>query len=278
MVVYADILILLNFIVDYFLLALTAAILRCSLNVFRQLCGAGVGALSSLYIFLPQSPFVVELMIRFSVAGLMILCGFGFYSWRRFFRTVAVLFAVTFGYGGAMVGLWLLLRPNGMIINNSVVYFNISPLFLVFFSVIAYFLGMLLRNLLAKKTPDSKYCRIVFEVEKRSAEFMGILDSGNSLTDLFGAADVIIADCSVAEKLFGRDFSPEALKNRYRVLPYETISGQELLDGYRCDGGKIFLEDTVTVLERPILAVSKARIQGEYSAIVNPQTIDGVRV
>ncbi len=275
---YADILMLLNLVVDYFLLSLTARILRRSVSFGRQLCGAGVGAVSSLYIFLPQSSLWIELSVRGLVAALMTLCCFGFFGWRRFFRTVAVLFAVTFGYAGAMIGIWLLLRPNGMVINNSVVYFNISPVFLVGFSAAAYLVATLLRGALDKKSPSSKTCRIALSVGEETAEFTGILDSGNSLTDLFGAASVIIADQSVAQKLFGRDVSPETQPNRYRVIPTGTVSGHELLEGYRCDTGKIYCEDTVTVLERPILAVSKTRLQGEYSAIINPQTVDGVKV
>ena len=45
MVVYADILVILNLIVDYFLLSATAAVLRVMLSIARQLGGAAVGAL-----------------------------------------------------------------------------------------------------------------------------------------------------------------------------------------------------------------------------------------
>ena len=54
MVVYADILVILNLIVDYFLLSASAAILRIKLPFWRQLAGASVGAVSSLYIFAPE--------------------------------------------------------------------------------------------------------------------------------------------------------------------------------------------------------------------------------
>ncbi|MFQ8952879.1 MAG: hypothetical protein ACLR56_07650 [Oscillospiraceae bacterium] len=43
-----------------------------------------------------------------------------------------------------MTALWYLLRPNGMTVINSVVYFNISPALLIFSSVAAYFLLRLL--------------------------------------------------------------------------------------------------------------------------------------
>ena len=276
MVVYADILILLNLLVDYFLLMLTARLLRISPSFWRQLCGAGIGAVSSLMIFLPQSDIFTELSVRGTVAALMTLACFGFYGWRRFLRNGAVLFAVTFGYAGGMIGLWLLFHPKGMAINNSVVYFNISPFFLIVFSVSAYFLTVLLRNLLSRKTPVSRTCRVRLTADNQTVETVAILDSGNAITDVFGSCCVIIADPVIARKLFGEKFGTAKLQKRYRLLPCSNISGNELLEGYRCDRGEIVCEDRVTVLNRPILALSKSKIQGDYEAIVNPQSVDGV--
>ena len=78
MVVYADILVILNLIVDYFLLSATAAILRVKVPVFRQLASAVVGALSSLYIFAPDFSIFVDLILRAAVCSVMVLCAFGF--------------------------------------------------------------------------------------------------------------------------------------------------------------------------------------------------------
>ncbi|MBR7071582.1 MAG: sigma-E processing peptidase SpoIIGA [Clostridia bacterium] len=278
MIVYGDILLLLNLTVDYFLLSLTARLLRLSTLFWRQLFGAGIGAVSSFYIFLPQSNWATELSVRTAVAVLMELCCFGFFGWKRFFRIGAVLLAVTFAYAGGMIGIWLLFHPKGMLINNSVVYFNISPLFLIGFSVIAYFITVFFRNLLCKKTPCSPTCTVRVSAEHQTVETAAIVDSGNSVTDMFGACSVIIVDRGIVEKLFGEKLGSKELERRYRLLPCSSISGNDLLEGYRCDRAEILCGNTVTVLEQPILAISKARIQGEYDAIVNPQSMDEVTV
>ena len=143
MTVYADVLFVLNLIIDYFLLRLTAGMLKRDISLWRMLLGATLGAITSLYIFLPQLNPITETVVRIIFCLIISFSAFGFRSKKSFFRATGLFIAVTFGYGGAMTAIWYIFKPDGMIINNSVVYFNISPLFLIVFSVIAYFIILL---------------------------------------------------------------------------------------------------------------------------------------
>lgn len=274
MVVYADVLIVLNLIVDYFLLALSAKLLKSNPSVGRLLSGAGVGAISSLYIFLPSCGFIIEIGVRFIICAAMTFGCFGFHSAKRFFRSMAVLFAVTCGYAGGMIALWYLVRPNGMIINNSVVYFNISPLFLIVFSIIGYFISVLLRSLLSKHAALSETCEITVYADGNSTGMTAIVDTGNSIEDVFGTSEIIIADEGAVQSLFGDFRNDESLKCRYRALPCSTVSGEDLLDGYRCDKACISHNGKITELKKPVLAVSKTRMTGDYSAVINPKSLE----
>ena len=54
-------------------------------------------------------------------------------------------------------------------------------------------------------------------------------------------------------------------------MPCGTVSGTGALDGFRCDMATV-TDGTRTVrLEKPILAVSKTRLNDDYQAIVNPK-------
>ena len=107
MVVYADILVIVNFIVDYFLLKASAAILHIKPPLLRQLSAAAIGGLSSLYIFAPDFGIFVGGIYRSAVCAVMVLCGFGFKSTKCFLRAAGVLFLVTCGYGGIMTAVYL---------------------------------------------------------------------------------------------------------------------------------------------------------------------------
>lgn len=273
MVVYADILVILNLIVDYFLLSATAAVLRVKLSIARQLGGAAVGALSSLYIFAPDLGLFFDLVFRAVICAVMVLCAFGFKGAKRFIRTAGVLFLVTCGFGGIMTAVWSLFKPAGMTVVNSVVYFNISPAVLIGVSVITYLLFMLLRAMFAKTSDLADRCEITVTAEEKSITMEAIVDTGNSIKDYLSGCEVIIADGEFVKALLGSD-NPDTdanLKKRYRILPLSTVSGGGTLDGFRCDSAVISDGERTVKLEKPILAVSKTPLRDDYQAIINPE-------
>lgn len=273
MVVYADILILLNFTVDYFLISLVSRLLKSGSSLARQLLGAAAGGLSSLIIFLPQLDIWTELPIKAAVTAIIALIAFGFRSFRFFLRSIVFLLAVTFGYAGGMLALWQLLRPNGLIIRNSVVYLDISPLILIICSVIAYFTILLLQRILGKNGNAAESCEICVYFEGSSASFTAITDTGNSLEDIFGNSEIIIAEPEAVSSLFENKSETE-LARRYRALPCSTVGGTELLNGYRCDRAVIRTNGNEIKLSQPIVAISKAGFGGDYSAVINPKIIE----
>lgn len=273
LVVYADILIILNLIVDYFLLSVCAAVLRVKLPVLRQLGGAAAGAVSSLYIFAPNFGIFIDVLFRVAVCAVMVLCAFGFRSTKRFLRAVGVLFLVTCGFGGVMTAVWSLFKPDGMTVVNSVVYFNISPAVLIGVSVITYLLFMLLYAIFSGTSELAERCEITVTAGENSINMEGIVDTGNSVKDYLSGSEVIIADSEFVKDLLGSD-SPESdirLKSRYRILPLSTVSGGGTLDGFRCDSAVISDGEHTVKLEKPILAVSKTPLRDDYQAIVNPE-------
>lgn len=273
LVVYADILVILNLIVDYFLLAAAASILRVKLPVLRQLGGAAAGAVSSLYIFAPNFGIFTDVLFRAAVCAVMVLCAFGFRSTKRFLRAAGVLFLVTCGFGGVMTAVWSLFKPDGMTVVNSVVYFNISPAVLIGVSVITYLLFMLLYAIFSGTSELAERCEITVTAGENSINMEGIVDTGNSVKDYLSGSEVIIADSEFVKALLGSD-SPESdirLKSRYRILPLSTVSGGGTLDGFRCDSAVISDGEHTVKLEKPILAVSKTPLRDDYQAIVNPE-------
>ena len=169
MTVYADILVVLNLIVDYFLLRLSSHILKRNISVWRIVLSALIGAASSLYIFLPEMPKAIEFIFKTSVCLIMCFTAFGYTKLKIFLRAFFVISAVSFIYGGVMIAVWYTFKPSGMIIHNSVVYFNISPVFLIAFSLLMYGVIILISKITEKSSPYSKYCDIDLVYNKNHA-------------------------------------------------------------------------------------------------------------
>lgn len=271
--VYADVLVVLNVIVDYFLLSAAARLLHINPPFWRQLAASVIGGISSLIIFLPTQGIVLDSLIQCTVCIIMSFAAFGFVSLRRFVRAAAVLFGVTFGYGGGMMALWHIFKPNGMVINNSVVYFDISPLFLIIFSVAGYVFVSILRKFFGANTTPLHQCTAEIFIDGSSRVFTALVDTGNSLEDTFSNSEVIIADSGAVKSLLGFSPTAEALPDRYRLIACSGVSGSALLDGFRCDRAVINYSGRKIELHRPIVALSRQPLGGDYDAIINPRTV-----
>ena len=148
----------------------------------------------------------------------------------------------------------------------------ISPLFLILFSVICYFLILLFRNFLSRSFPHSVGCEIQLFLGDNSLTLEGIVDTGNSLKDSFGLGEIIIVDTSVATQILDDSLGENEKNSRYRAVPCSTVSGVEILDGYRIDRVQIFYNNRIDKFKNPILAISKSPIE-DCKAIVNPESL-----
>ncbi len=232
------------------------------------------GAISSLYIFLPPLSVWLEWLLKITVCVIMCAIAFGFKSPRVFIKNTLLLFAVTLGFGGAMYGVWLLFKPHGMVINNSVVYFDISVISLTVFAVVGYILFSVLFKIFSRSSPLAQECEITVFVDGKSTTFSGIVDTGNSIEDVFSQGEIIICDENTKAKLFScEDIKGNTvLKTRYRLLPCSTVSGADVLEGVRCDKAVIKTEKQTITLKKPILAFSKTPLADGY-AIINPKIL-----
>ena len=274
--VYVDVLLVVNLIVDFFLLKITFKVLKTDPKPIRVLISSGIGAVSSLYIFFPESTAFINITYQLIIGSLIMLTALGFKSLKYFLRSVAVFFTVTCVYGGIMTALWQVLKPKGMVINNSVVYFNISPLVLILSTVSRYVLYLFLNKIFALPSKTAKKCSLNLYALGKSVGLTGIIDTGNSITDVLSNSEIIIVDKAVAVSLLGtEDFSNDPLyATRYRTIPCETVMGRSLLEGFRCDMGEIRFEDKVIPLTNPVIALSKTPIKENYSAILNPKILE----
>ncbi len=276
MIVYADILIVLNLTVNFLLISFSAKILRLKPKPLRLFLSAFIGAVSSLYIFLPKPSVIAELVFKISICLAMTLVAFKFTGTKAFFKQSLILFASTCGYGGLMIALWHIFKPRGMIINNSVVYFNISPTVLVLSSVVAYFVILLLRRIFTRNSDYAEQYELTVSAEDKTVILKAFVDTGNSVTDIFGQSEIIITDQGPILRLFGTtelDDSP-TLKTRLRMIPCSTVSGDDLLKGFRCDTAVIKTDNGNITLAKPILAIAKTPLRDGCNAILNIQTLE----
>lgn len=274
MVVYADILIVLNLLVNYFLLAATSVLLRIKAKALPVILSALLGAAASLYIFLPGHGIAAEALFKVLLCFAMAAVAYRPRSLKLWFKQTAVFFGVTCAYGGIMAAVWHLFAPSGMVIHNSVVYFNISPTALILGTAAAYIVLTVLNRIFSRSSRYAGECDITVNLTDKVLKLRAILDTGNSITDVFGKSEIIITDKRRLEQLVeGREATDE-MKKRFRAVPCKTVSGDSVLTGYRCDSAVVSGEGKTLTLKRPILVSSEAEFTDGYNAIVNPEILE----
>lgn len=275
MVIYVDVLVIVNMIVDYFILLLSAAINKTQYKNLRLLLGAFFGGLSSLYIFLPQQSIIIELLYRILTALLITFTSFGFKKFKIFARNAFSFLLATIVYGGAVFAIWLVFKPNSIVINNTYVYYDISAVLLIIISVVIYIIITIIKSILKREAVAADRCDIEFLNGDKRVLAKGILDTGNSVTDIFGDAPVFFVSEQIFVKLFGNNFeiSKRENKNRYRIIPCATVNEKGILEGLRCDAASVICDNKHFNFNHPVLLKSSAEFSDDYDALVNPEIL-----
>lgn len=266
-VVYADVLVVINIIVNYFLLRATAKLVSFDFKTRRFLAASVLGGAFSLIIFIENLSGALLAAIKLAFLLLMVFVAFGFVSIKRFFKCCAAFFAANFVFAGLMLAGCTFIFPNSVIYKNTVVYFDMDILTLTVASVICYGVLSVISRAIKSRNPPQSIFKIRIEKDGRSVEGKALFDTGNSLCDIFSGRPVVIAEKSFVEPLTsGND--PMAVKGS-RLIPCTTVSGQSVLPAFPADSIEIYENGGVRRVESIYIAVTEKKIvHGGYSALL----------
>ena len=265
--VYIDVLVGLNLIINYFLLLAVARILSLSFRRPRLFAGAAIGAVCSLMILAPELHPALSFLIRLALSAGIVVTAFRWNGLKQFLRETAAFYLVSFAFAGFMLILWYLFSPQGMILKNSVVYFDVSPLTLIFLTVLSYLVILLISRLTGRRAPKELYCRIRIECSGRSCECGAKLDTGNSLREPFSNYPVAVAyGPSIAPVI------PPSDSLNMRLIPFRAVAGGGLLKAFRPDKLTIACGGRTVEVRDVYVAVAQERL-GECDALLNPDLL-----
>lgn len=230
MVIYLDLVAVLNFLIDGLLLYGTARLGAAALR-WRLLLGALLGALYGVLVYLPPFGFLQHFFWKILCCAVMLGVAFGFR--RSTLRLGAVFVALTMVLCGAVYSVELL-RHGSMELRGKALFFPVS-FFSLLFTATAVCLAC--RLLLPRLTHgQDSIVPLEIELRGRKLRFSAFRDTGNSLSDPLTGAPVITVCASSALKLFPpelglhrEDFNePLTLMERLRplsprLIPYRAV-------------------------------------------------------
>ena len=248
-VVYADLLFLVNFSMDFLCLFVSARLLHRRARMWRLLFSSALGGVYSVAVLFISLSGIYSVMLDLLACAVICLFAFGVSNGGAFgyFASTAVFFGVSVGTGGLMTAMYSLL--NRMDLPLDSVRENGDGISVWLFGLLAVISGVAasIGGDFFKTVSSDTILSIKIDYKGESVTLNGMTDTGNLLTDPISARPVIVVDTSCISKLVGKrcavaaargDISSSALENGehlIRIIPISTAAGSSVLCAFAPD-------------------------------------------
>lgn len=209
--VYLDLVIVLNFLVDLLLILGTNSITGFPLSPGRSAAAALLGAVYAGVCMLPGFSFLGNTLWRGIFLVLMAVIAFGLD--RSALRRGVLLVVLSMALGGIALGMG---RGGFLALVGAA-------------GALALMCAVGFRG----RAGQQRYARVEFSVGNRKRSLTALLDTGNTLRDPISGADVLVVGADVAKELLG--LTDEALCSPVQTLAAEKVPGLRLIP-YRAVG------------------------------------------
>ena len=284
MVIYLDVLILINLYVTYFQILAVSVFTHRKTVWYRKLSAAGIGAVASLSIFIPQEMVLTLTLLKIFLCALIAFVAFGYTGFRAYAVSVLFLMLVSFVFSGLMLCVWLFAAPMKMLFINGTVYFGIDTMTIILSTCAAYGVDRIIRYILDKNgKTDGKYT-VIIKNNGRECRLSALADSGNGMVDCFSGLPVIVCRRDMCA-----DVSPPAIDmiennsdiseigtqmiKGVRIMPFSTVGKGGLICMFKAES--VVIDDETNEEKYPVNALIGIVIGGrqEYEAIFNPKIL-----
>lgn len=289
--VYVDILVFTNFLIDYFLLLLTASLSKLQKKRWRLIISAAVASLSSLLIFAPELSAPLEISINLAVSAVIVLIAFGFKNKIRFLKNTVIFYAANVVLAGGTLLLWSAFKVKGAVVRNGAVFYNVSPVTLVATTTAVYIVTIIVSKIIKRRQQLNSECEITLALDGKSVTLNGLVDSGNLLRDMLTGNPVIVCHFDKVKDLFDEkmqhilskknfemgfyeDIVSSGFSSRFRLIPFESVDSSGIMTAFVLDSAQIKTKENCEKIDEIIMAITHKKIAGgEFDVLISPELV-----
>ncbi|NLZ54792.1 MAG: sigma-E processing peptidase SpoIIGA [Thermoanaerobacteraceae bacterium] len=295
MVLYFDVLLLINLLMNYVILYFVALVLNLNRIHYRLFLGSILGCIFLLSVLSVKFFILQSFPIKVVISAVMILVSFQPRSFREFVKSLSFFYIISFMMGGGVLAFFYLLNIRQNQITNTLIINNISvPWWILLISALTLllFLKYLWPFLYSILSKDTFLALMTIVIEDRHIEITGLIDTGNDLFDPVSNYPVIIVEFNAIKDIFSEDLQvilrkglDESLEvlgetiansswaNRFRIIPFESIGKSKgLMIGFKSDMVKIQHNNKTKITENAVVGIYQRALspEGTYRALLNP--------
>ena len=232
MIVYVDMICLLNILLDFILLMSVSVVLTRNTKLIKLVLGSMIGGVSTLLLFIKLNSIVL-FSLKIILGIIMSLVSFGYKDIRYTFNNIFYLFTISFSVGGIMY----------LFIDNKI--YNYA--FLVISFLIICFLYI--KQIRKYKDNYNNYYHVDIYVNNTKLSVIGYLDTGNKLYDNYKHRPIILIDRKIKYRL-----------EDIIYVPYSSLNSDDILKCLKVD--KIIINKRIFKNYLIGLSEKKIRIDG----------------
>lgn len=289
-VIYIDVLLLENALLNLLILYLVKRISRIERNNLYIAIASIVGALYVFIVFFPELKVFYSFTMKIAVSILMILIAFWPKDFKSFIRQILIFYGIAFFLGGSILSIFYLTNKNVGVNNGVLVLNRLSSRYLI--------LGIIIGILMVKVAFD--FVDRYFDIKNNTIDLgivnndinkrlRALIDTGNSLKDPITGNPVVVVDMEyildiIPDEILDIVKNKKDISNientdvvkRLRVIPYSALGVENgILMGYKVDFIYVYNKKNIGIIKNPILALYDKHLssRGDYQAIAYPEII-----
>lgn len=220
--IYLDLVMILNFFIDFILLLSVSLILKRNIKLNRIMIGAFFGGISILFLFFNINNLILFLFKIF-ISIIMTIITFKYVNLKYTLINILYLYMSSIILGGFLyfLNLEFSYKHVGIIFFNNGL--SINFIFLIITSPII--LYIYIKQTKKLRYNYSNYYNIIITKDSKDYKYTGYMDSGNVLIDSLTKKSVILID--KRKILFNI--------SEFRLIPYTSVSGVNMIQVVKID-------------------------------------------
>lgn len=230
MKIYIDLVLLINFGLDFLLLLTVSLILKRKTSFTKLFLSSFIGSLSVLTLFIKINSLEL-FFIKVTISILMILISFGFKNIKYFIKNIIFLYINSIVLGGFLylINNQFSYKQQGLVFYHKGISMNIivlillSPLFIYFY----------IKQLKSLKNNYNEYYKVIIYIKNKKYECTAFLDTGNKLKDPITNKSIIL----VNKRIFKNASLPPPI-----LVPIKTVNNENFI---KCIKTKIMLNNVL---------------------------------
>lgn len=290
MIIYIDVVLLENLIMNFIILLATGLILKEKIKIVKLVLSSLLGAIYSVISYLSILEIYTSMILKIILSIVMIYVAFNPQVMKKMWKDLIIFYLTSFVFGGAAFALIYIVKPQDILMKNGL-FLGTYPLkTIILGSIIAFLVIMAAFTVVKSKiTKKDMFCEIEIYLNGKTIRTTAMLDTGNLLKEPITNTPVVIVEHTLLyehvpkeilnhlEELLGGDFEkiPENIKEEYKTklkfIPFSSLGKQNgMLLGIKAEGITIKGIEKEEKKENVIIGMYHKSLtkRGEYRALI----------